>query len=76
MGSFVCSCAVGVCGSLGGNGGDLGAGRGKNSSVIVACRVRMGFRMVVERFESWVSTRGCGMRVGCLGFSDGIFFGF
>jgi hypothetical protein len=30
---------VGVCGSLGGNNGDLGAGRDKNSSVMVACHV-------------------------------------
>jgi hypothetical protein len=29
-------------GPLGGNGGDLGRGRDKNSSVIVACHIRMG----------------------------------
>jgi hypothetical protein len=32
--------------------------------------------MMAERFDFWVSNRGCGMRVGCLGFSDRIFFGF
>ncbi len=32
--------------------------------------------MMVERFKFWVSTRRCGTRVGCLGFSDGISFWF
>ncbi len=32
--------------------------------------------MKAERCDFWVSNLGCGTRVGCLGFSDGISFWF
>jgi hypothetical protein len=39
---LVCSCVVVGFGSWSGNDGDLGWGKDKNSSVMVACRVWMG----------------------------------
>jgi hypothetical protein len=79
MDFLVYSCVVVALvgfGFLGSNDDDLGWGNDKNSSEMVACLVWMGLWMMAERVAFWVSNCGCGTRVGCLGFSDGIFFGF
>jgi hypothetical protein len=80
MGSFVCSCAVGVCGSLGGKGSDLGAGKDKNSSVMVLSFCGVG--SLGSKGGWYLGMDGdCGLcDVGINGdgleFSDGISFGF